>query len=75
MVLFGVKSCVIERSVCLCLVYSKPSVYLSSFEIKAGTYTAMFFFFYIGKETLVFAMREKSVVRRFENGGQFLKNG
>ena len=40
-----VESCVIERFVCICLVYSKPSGYLSSFEIKAGTCTAMFFFF------------------------------
>ena len=41
----SVKPCVIGRFVCLCLVYSKPSGYLSSFEIKPGTCTAMFFFF------------------------------
>ena len=36
--LLGIKSCVIERFLCLRLVYSKPSGYLSSFQIKAGTY-------------------------------------
>ena len=37
--------CVIERFVFLRLVYSTSSNYLPSFQIKARTYTAMFFFF------------------------------
>ena len=45
MVHLGVEPCVIEHFACLRLVHSKPSGYLSSFEIKARTYTAMLFFF------------------------------